>query len=128
MCPGEGSHRGYIWKYILGKSPTSATNVILHLLGRVVWGYIWYHTTEKSLTNVECFYLKKSHFTINVTLKQNEKGHLLSFCLFFRPKSYQILFLTAIDQMTAVCETSLMLLRKVLSLLLVLICGSWCWC
>ena len=42
---------GYIWKYIVEKSQTNATNVILPLLGDAVWGQLKKQTLEKCQTN-----------------------------------------------------------------------------
>ena len=40
-----------IWKHTVEKSQTNATNVTLHPLRQAIWGDIWKHTVEKSQTS-----------------------------------------------------------------------------
>ena len=54
---------GHIWKRILEKTQTNATNVTMAPLGQTFWGHIWKHTaSENSLERLR-FYRSVCEFT-----------------------------------------------------------------
>ena len=45
---------GHIWKHTVEKSLTNATNVTMHPPRQVIWGHIWKHTGERSNKCNQC--------------------------------------------------------------------------